>query len=72
MTAGVPAVTTMRTSIQREPLSEPSCQKMICSRLAVSVAKRMSASPALAKAFTAMPVSRSVTTSVRPRERAVA
>ena len=60
---------TTPTYSQREPLRLPSCQKTISSRACWSPRKSRKASPALVTALIAMPVSTSVTTSVRPPER---
>ncbi|CAI7652318.1 unnamed protein product, partial [Penicillium discolor] len=54
---------------QRAPFSEPSCQNTICSRVEVVPRNVRKAMPAPAMALIAMPVSSSVTTSVRPPER---
>ncbi len=52
--------------------ASPSCQNTICSRLPESATNTRNASPAPAKALTAMPVRMSVTTSVRPFDRLTA
>ena len=70
--AAVPTTTVIATSDHRVPFIDPSCQKMICSREAVSPTNMSRASAAPANAFTAIPVSSRVTASVRPCERAAA
>ena len=60
---------TTPTYCQREPLRLPSVQKTISSRAWVSPRNIRNARPALVIALIAMPVSTSVTTSVRPPSR---
>ncbi len=71
--AAIPAIAmgaTIATAFQVAPLRLPSCQKTIWSRAAGLATNVKNAMRPPAKALIATPVSTSVTTSVRPSERA--